>query len=73
MVYMPSARAITINMTQLSGSATARWFDPTTGTFTTVSGSPLMNTSTALMLSPPSGNHTDGYSDWVLVLETNPP
>jgi len=53
----------------LSGLVTARWFDPTSATYTTVSGSPFTNTGTK-QFTPPSGNHSDGANDWVLVLET---
>ena len=72
MTYMPQARAIVVDMTKLAATATARWFDPTTGAFTTVAGSPLSNTGTHTF-TPPTGTHSDGYSDWALVLETSPP
>ncbi len=72
MTYMPQARSIVVDMTKLSGSATARWFDPTTGAFTTVAGSPLANTGTKTFV-PPTTTHSDGYTDWALVLETSPP
>jgi len=68
--YMPQARAVTVDMTKLSGAATARWYDPTNGTFTPITGSPFANTGTH-MFTPPSGMHADGYSDWVLLLEGN--
>jgi FtsZ-interacting cell division protein YlmF len=70
--YMPQARSVTVDMTKLSASATARWFDPTSGAFTTVAGSPLANTGTR-MFTPPTATHSDGYNDWALVLETSPP
>ena len=70
--YMPQARSIVVDMTKLSATATARWFDPTTGAFTTVTGSPLANTGTRTF-TPPTATHSDGYSDWALVLETTPP
>jgi hypothetical protein len=56
-------------MTQLSGPATAWWFDPSAGTYFTVSGSPFANTGTLNFASP--GNNNDGDQDWVLVLQTN--
>jgi hypothetical protein len=70
--YMPTARSISVDMTKLAASATARWYDPTTGTFTTVGGSPFVNSGTRTF-TPPSSNHADGFSDWALVLETSPP
>jgi hypothetical protein len=72
MTYLPNARTITVDLTKLAGTATARWYDPTTGAYTNVSGSPL-NNSGSQMLAPPLAKHADGYSDWVLVLETSPP
>jgi hypothetical protein len=72
MTYMPQARAITVDMTKLAGPAVARWYDPTTGTYTAIAGSPVANSGTKTF-TPPSTNHADGYNDWVLVLETSPP
>jgi hypothetical protein len=72
MTYLPTARTVTVNMTKLNGPATARFYDPTTGSFTTVSGSPFAN-SGSHGFTPPGGAHGDGYADWVLVLETNTP
>jgi hypothetical protein len=70
--YMPTARTITVNMAQLTAAVTARWYDPTTGSYTSIAGSPLANTSTR-MFTPPAMPHADGATDWVLVLETRPP
>ena len=68
LIYMPSSRTITVDMSKITGSgATARWFDPTNGTFTTVSGSPFAN-SGSRQFAPP-GNNAEGSSDWVLVLQ----
>jgi hypothetical protein len=72
MTYMPTARAVTVDMTKLAGAATARWYDPTTGTWTAITGSPFANTGTHVF-TPPTAKHADSYSDWVLVLETTPP
>jgi len=49
----------------------SRWFDPSSGAFAAVPGSPLTN-SGVRNFTPP-GNNTDGDGGWVLVLETNPP
>ncbi len=70
--YMPTARSITVDMSKLAATATARWYDPTTGAFTTVAGSPLPN-SGVRTFTPPANQHTDGYADWALILETSPP
>lgn len=68
LAYIPTARTITVDLTKLSGSVTARWFDPTTSTYRGIAGSPFPNTSAHVFSTP--GTHADGASDWVLVLET---
>ncbi len=70
--YIPTNATgpVTVDMSKLSGSVTARWFDPTTGTYTTISGSPFAN-SGSRSFSPPSTSHSDGSRDWLLVLEAN--
>ena len=67
--YMPTARTITVDMTKLAGTVTARWYDPTNGVYSTVPGSPFANTGTRQFT--PTGNNSGGDSDWVLVLEAN--
>jgi Protein of unknown function (DUF4038)/Putative collagen-binding domain of a collagenase len=67
--YMPTIRMISVAMSALSGTAAARWYDPTTGEYITVGGSPFANTGIR-QFTPPGKNH-DGDGDWVLVLETD--
>jgi Protein of unknown function (DUF4038)/Putative collagen-binding domain of a collagenase len=67
--YMPTAREITVNMASLKGPASAEWFDPTNGTYTTISGGPFANTGTR-QFAPP-GKNGDGDSDWVLLLKAS--
>jgi hypothetical protein len=67
--YMPTIRTITVDMSKLSGSTAARWYDPTTGEYIDVSSSPFANTGT-WRFAPP-GKNRDGNGDWVLVLEAN--
>jgi hypothetical protein len=71
MAYLPSRRTVKVDMTQLSGPATARWYDPSRGTYTAIAGSPLKNMKEHAFTPP--GNNSDGDGDWVLVLETKPP
>ena len=71
LAYTPVAHTLTVNMTKLAASATARWFDPSVGTYTSISGSPFANTGTRNFTTP--GNNSAGDGDWVLVLETQPP
>jgi hypothetical protein len=66
-VYLPTVRAITVNLAALKGSARARWFDPTNGAYQDISGSPFGN-SGSHEFTPPGKNH-DGDGDWVLVLD----
>lgn len=62
-VYMPTARAITINMETLRGPARARWFDPSSGSYQEIEGGPFAN-SGPKRFTPPGKNR-----DWVLLLE----
>jgi hypothetical protein len=67
--YTPASTTLTVDMTKLSGSVTARWFDPSNGTFRSIMGSPFSNTGASNFASP--GSNADGDSDWVLVLEAS--
>jgi Protein of unknown function (DUF4038)/Putative collagen-binding domain of a collagenase len=68
-VYMPTTRTITVDMSKLSGPAAATWYDPTIGEHIDVSGSPFANTGISQFT--PAGKNHDGDGDWVLVLEAN--
>jgi hypothetical protein len=69
MAYVPSAsRTITIDMSRLSGTVTARWYDPTAGSFKPIQGSPFPNTVPQNFTTPDVMNE-GGDHDWVLVLE----
>jgi len=67
MAYLPTPRTITVDMSRLSGTATARWYDPTTGTYTPIGE--LANVGEQ-QLTPPDVNGA-GDGDWVLVIETS--
>lgn len=72
MAYMPTIRPIMVDMSKLSGAATARWFDPTNGSYVTAGGSPFVNVGGRRFVPP--GKNSTGDGDWVLVLEaTTPP
>jgi|GEM_PF-971039 len=70
LAYVPptgtAARSITVDMVAMSGSARARWFNPTSGAYTSISSS-LPNTGTQQFTTP--GNNGAGSNDWVLVLD----
>jgi hypothetical protein len=65
--YMPTTRAITVDMTKLRGATNARWYDPSRGVYQAIAGSPLANSGAHTFM--PSGTNGDGDGDWVLVLE----
>jgi hypothetical protein len=70
-VYMPTSRAITVDMSKLSGTTTARWYDPTSGEYVHVKGSPFANEGSREL--KPDGANKSGAGDWVLVLEALAP
>jgi hypothetical protein len=69
-IYAPGS--ITVDLTQMAGSGavTARWYDPTDGSFTAATGSPIAQGSHAFVASSEVGNNSGGDPDWVLLLET---
>ena len=67
LAYVPRSATLTVNMAQLSGQVTARWFDPTNNTYRAITGSPFPNTGSKDFAHP--GNNGDGFADWVLALE----
>jgi uncharacterized protein DUF4038/collagenase-like protein with putative collagen-binding domain len=67
--YMPTLRTITIDLAQLAGPAIARWYDPSNGMYSSITGSPFANTGQRAFAPP--GNNAEGAGDWVLVLESN--
>ena len=70
LAYVPSsANAITVDLATFSGPVTARWYDPTNGTFTTIGEGPFANNGSLAVATP--GANAAGDEDWVLVLEVN--
>jgi hypothetical protein len=65
--YLPSPRPITVDMSKLSSRSSARWYDPTSGVYTTASDSPLANVGNKMFIPP--GKNSTGDGDWVLVVE----
>jgi hypothetical protein len=68
MAYIPTIRTITVDMSKISGPVTAQWYDPSNGTYFPIAGSPFANIGTRQFTSP--GGTSDGFGDWVLILET---
>jgi Putative collagen-binding domain of a collagenase len=71
LAYTPSVRPLTVDMSKLAGASSARWYDPTSGEYIAVAGSPFANTGTR-QFQPPKRNSA-GDEDWILVLETTSP
>jgi hypothetical protein len=67
LAYLPTFRPITVDLTQLRGPATAQWFDPSSGHYSTIEGSPFANSEKHIFIPP--RHNADGDDDWVLVLE----
>ena len=70
-IYTPIIRTFTVDLSELSAEAVTRWYDPSSGTYVAVLGSPFPNTGTHDFTPP--GNNGGGDGGWVLVLETQPP
>jgi hypothetical protein len=67
MIYLPTNRSLTVNLAKLGGSSVrARWYDPSSGSYFTVTGSPLTRVSTVFTMP---GANAGGQADWVLLLE----
>ncbi|HEV2520844.1 MAG TPA: DUF4038 domain-containing protein [Candidatus Acidoferrales bacterium] len=66
LTYTPVSTTLLVDLGMFTKSVTAEWYDPTTGTFTVISGSPFAN-SGSQNFSTPSTAHGDGTHDWVLV------
>jgi hypothetical protein len=76
LAYVPvtetGTRTFSVDMSALGGPARARWFDPATGNYLTITDSPtLPNSGTPEFTTP--GQRDDGTDDWVLVLDTAGP
>jgi len=68
LAYTPGG-AVTLSMSKLAGPATARWYDPTAGSFAAISGSPFANSGAHTFMTP--GKNAGGDADWVLLLEAD--
>jgi hypothetical protein len=67
--YCPTSTTLTVDMAVFNAAVTAQWYDPSNGTYLSISGSPFANSGTQLFTSP--GSNNDGDADWVLVLKTS--
>jgi hypothetical protein len=69
MVYLPGGGMIQVAMDRLQGPVDASWFDPASGQYQSVEGSPFDNQSKRDFTSP--GRNSAGDSDWALILRTS--
>ena len=70
-MFTPGLQTFAINMARLTGpTVSARWFDPTNGSYTTISGSPFAASGSRSFTAPNS--NSGGDRDFVLVLESLP-
>jgi hypothetical protein len=67
MTYDVTGATLTVNMGVFKSAVTARWYDPSNGTYHAISGSPFTNSGVQQFTGP--GKNGDGNSDWVLVLQ----
>jgi len=65
--YLPTARTITIDMSQLPRVNRARWYDPTNGTFQDANEESAIDHSLRHFTPPP--RNASSHDDWILVLD----
>ena len=65
--YLPTGHPVDVDMTRMAGRRVrAQWYDPTTGKYATIPGSPFARSGRRTFTAP--GKNHDGDQDWVLVL-----
>jgi hypothetical protein len=76
MVYCTVSQTITIDLSKMSDTVKAQWFDPTTGEYIKISGSPFVNKGLHQFTTPSmvhrevnTDDSGETSSDWVLVVE----
>jgi hypothetical protein len=70
LIYEPTGATITVDMSRMARPTKARWYDPTSGKYTSVSSRVLANSGTRTF-TPPAANGA-GDHDWVLLLQAAP-
>ena len=67
--YFPTSRSVVVDTSVIAGSSPVRlrWYDPTTGSYTTIAASEAQSASRAVTVP---NAHADGTRDWVLVVDT---
>jgi hypothetical protein len=60
--YLPSSHGVTVGLGSFGHSVTGKWYNPATGSYATIAGSPFAPSGTLNVTPPASG-------DWVLLFE----
>jgi hypothetical protein len=75
-VYCTVSQTVTLDLAKMAGPATVRWYDPTTGAYMKITGSPFKNKGSQQFTTPSTVHkeiNTDDSGetsgDWVLVVE----
>jgi hypothetical protein len=68
--YIPPSHkgSITVDMTVMKSNIKASWYDPTSGTFAAIPGTPFSNKG--MQQFTPPGKNQNGDNDWVLFLNS---
>ena len=66
--YFPSERSVAVDTTVIAGTdpVRLRWYDPTSGSYTAIAASEAQQANRSIAYPP---KHSDGTSDWVLVVD----
>lgn len=66
-LYMPTARRVGVNMQHFAGPVTVQWLDPPGGQYNTLPKKYL--NKGVQYFTPPAALNSQGFDDWVLVLQ----
>ena len=77
-VYCTTLQTITLDLSKMSEPSSVSWYDPTTGNYTEITGSPFMNRGEYKFTTPDephretdTENTAESSNDWVLVVEAS--
>lgn len=69
LLYMPTGRKVSVNMSRLKPHVTAKWFDPSSGTYKNIDKE--YSNSGVAYFNPPASTNSKGFEDWVLILTSS--
>ncbi|MES1218189.1 MAG: DUF4038 domain-containing protein [Bacteroidota bacterium] len=67
-IYLPTWRKISVNMERFGSPVIAKWFDPSSGKY--LEANKVLQNKGIQFFSPPAIKNSQGFDDWVLVIET---